>query len=157
MTPPKPEEPKKPIMGPGAEEVKEAPASAKVEENADVDQRLYHEPDCSILLWPDLGFITLYDPRFKNSLKKIEEHIHAQEQMRVQEYLWYVNVLHQMNDKRARECFKIVLKHFNQVGILTNSVKLIGSVDDHLTGNFPDTMSQIFFIYTAYRISKTWD
>jgi hypothetical protein len=83
------------------------------EEMDDFDQA-NHNPDCRLLLWPELGFITVHDPKFKSSLKRLEV-LMPEKKLSVYEEMWYVNVLHQMNDKKSREIFIEVLRYPNPI------------------------------------------
>jgi hypothetical protein len=62
----------------------------------------YHNPDTNLLLWPEIGFITVFEPKFRKSFERLDKIFSLRSDFAVSEYLFYANILHMMNDSKAR-------------------------------------------------------
>jgi hypothetical protein len=74
------------------------------------DEKLYHLPDTNLLLWHDLDFITSNDIKFKQSFTRLQDYMINNPNLKLCEYLWYVNNIIQTDKKRARDIFKQITK-----------------------------------------------
>lgn len=82
--------------------------------DADEQQILHHLPDTHLLLWPELGFQTLHDLKYKQSFQKLQESINLNMgNLKVYEQFWYINILAQIDNKKAREHFNQILKYID--------------------------------------------
>jgi GH15 family glucan-1,4-alpha-glucosidase len=126
--------------------------------------------DASVLVLPEIGFISSHDDRFLRSLAMAEKRLVRNGfVMRYDEAddfgvpenafllctFWYIDALARVGRrKEARELFENTLSCCNHVGMLSEHVAP-GSRE--LWGNFPQTYSQVGLILSAARVSRTWE
>jgi GH15 family glucan-1,4-alpha-glucosidase len=133
---------------------------------------VFGEPviDASVLVLPEIGFISSHDDRFLRSLAMAEKRLVRNGfVMRYDEAddfgvpenafllctFWYIDALARVGRrKEARELFENTLSCCNHVGMLSEHVAP-GSRE--LWGNFPQTYSQVGLILSAARVSRTWE
>ena len=126
--------------------------------------------DASLLLMPELGFISPDDPRMLNTLESIERILlHGDHLFRYANpddfgvpetaftvcTFWYIEALAICGRQdEAREMFEKVLACRNDLGLLSEDIDM---ADGTLWGNFPQTYSMVGLIKCAMRLSKSWE
>ena len=125
--------------------------------------------DASLLLMPEIGFITACDPRFAGTVAAVEKELkHGDFIFRYVETddfghpenafivctFWYVNALAAMGRKdEARALFGRLLASRNAHGLLAEHVN---TETGEQWGNFVQTYSMVGLISTAMRLSIPW-
>jgi GH15 family glucan-1,4-alpha-glucosidase len=140
------------------------------ERQAFVRHRGSTEMDASVLLMPLLRFISPADPRWKSTLRAVEEDL--VEDSLVRRYrvvdaetdgfledegtfticsFWYAECLSRGGDlQKARLVFEKVLGYANHVGLFAEQ---LGPSGEHL-GNFPQAFTHLALISAAYDIDR---
>jgi GH15 family glucan-1,4-alpha-glucosidase len=128
------------------------------------------EMDATLLLLPELGFVSGRDPRFVATLANVER------ELRRGPYLfryavpddfgmphtafnictfWYVDALAAVGRREeARELFENMLGKRSRLGLLSED---LDPQSGELWGNFPQTYSMVGLINAAMRLSKPWE
>ena len=126
--------------------------------------------DATLLLMPELGFLSPSHPRFESTVTMIEK------RLRRDDFLlryatpddfglpetaftvcsfWFVDALHALGrDEEARALFEKLLSHRNRHGLLSED---LDPVTGELWGNFPQTYSMVGIINSARKLSRSWD
>jgi GH15 family glucan-1,4-alpha-glucosidase len=128
------------------------------------------ELDASILMLPNLGFISAQDPRFLSTLDAIEKNLRRGDHlMRYQEAddfgepenafnictFWYIDALAATGrETDARELFEKMLACRSSLGLLSED---LDPKTGELWGNFPQTYSMVGIINAARRLSRPWE
>ncbi len=126
--------------------------------------------DASLLLLPEIGFIAPEDPRFRGTLKRIEERLmHDGVLLRYDQpddfgapetaftvcTFWYVDALASLGRmEEARAIFTKLLARRNHLGLLSEDFDLRSG---QLWGNFPQAYSMVGLILSAMRLSRSWE
>ncbi len=126
--------------------------------------------DASLLLLPELGFISARDSRFKGTLALVEARLRKGQYMFRYEApddfgvpetsfcvctFWYINALAAVGRaEEARELFENMLANRNPLGLLSED---LDPKTGELWGNFPQTYSMVGLINSALRLSKPWE
>jgi GH15 family glucan-1,4-alpha-glucosidase len=126
--------------------------------------------DASLLLLPEIGFIAPEDPRFRGTLKRIEERLmHDGVLLRYDQpddfgppetaftvcTFWYVDALASLGRvEEARALFGKLLARRNHLGLLSEDFDLRTG---QLWGNFPQAYSMVGLILSAMRLSRSWE
>jgi len=126
--------------------------------------------DASILLMPELGFLSGRDPHFQKTLKRIDARLRndghifryeAEDDFGRPETsfivcsFWYVDALAAAGRRdEARGLFDELMASRNSLGLLSED---IDSKSGELWGNFPQTYSMVGLINSAMRLSKSWE
>ncbi len=126
--------------------------------------------DASLLILPELGFISPEDPRFAGTLSAIEGEL--KQGPYVYRYanpddfgmpetafnictFWYINALAAVGRRdEARELYCNMLERRTALGLLSEDLD-VGSGE--LWGNFPQTYSMVGIIMAAMRLSRSWE
>jgi GH15 family glucan-1,4-alpha-glucosidase len=138
--------------------------------NSFVDSFEGEDVDASLLLLPEVGFISPSDPRFLATLHTVERRLRSGYHLfryRREDGLgvpvtaftictfWYVDALAAVGRREeAREIFEHLLSCRNHLGILSED---IDPQSETLWGNFPQTYSMVGLIVSAMRLSKSWE
>ena len=125
--------------------------------------------DASLLLLADLGFHEAGHPRFRGTVRAIEESLlrdrHMFRYTAEDDFgrprnafnictFWYIDALAAMGEgERARELFEEMLARRNHVGLLSED---IDPETGELWGNYPQTYSLVGIINSAVRLSRPW-
>lgn len=125
--------------------------------------------DASLLLMPEVGFVSPTDPRFLGTLAAIEGQLRRGRRMfryiSADDYgipvtaftvctFWYIDALAAVGRRtEAREIFEELLTRRNHLGLLSED---IDPLTGELWGNFPQTYSMVGLIISATRLSKSW-
>ena len=128
------------------------------------------ELDATLLLLPELGFLSADDPRFLATLKAVEERLLRGDYLfrYVTEddfgrpetafticSFWYADALHAVGrSERARDLFEKLLSRRNIHGLLSEDLDVASG---ELWGNFPQTYSMVGLINTSRRLSQPWE
>jgi GH15 family glucan-1,4-alpha-glucosidase len=126
--------------------------------------------DASLLILPELGFVSADDPRFLATLAAIEN------ELKQGPYLyryanpddfglpetafnictfWYINALAAVGRRdEARELYGNMLARRTQLGLLSEDLDVSTG---ELWGNFPQTYSMVGIIMGAMRLSQSWE
>ncbi|MDX9690123.1 MAG: glycoside hydrolase family 15 protein [Alphaproteobacteria bacterium] len=128
------------------------------------------EADASLLLLPEIGFISADSNIYRNTLSMIEKRLFRNGYiMRYDEAddfglphtaftvcaFWYIDSLVATGQReKALELFHSILERRNHVGLLSED---IDPTTGELWGNFPQTYSQVGLILSALRLSQTWE
>ncbi len=126
--------------------------------------------DASLLILPELGFISPEDPRFAGTLSAIEGEL--KQGPYVYRYanpddfgmpetafnictFWYISALAAVGRRdEARELYCNMLERRTALGLLSEDLD-VGSGE--LWGNFPQTYSMVGIIMAAMRLSRSWE
>lgn len=130
------------------------------------DERL----DASALLFADIGFVSVDDPRFVSTVETIGKALRRGDTMlRYDEQddfghpasafnvctFWYIDALASIGRvAEAREMFESMLERRNPLGLLSED---IDPVTGEAWGNFPQTYSMVGLINAAVRLSRRWE
>jgi GH15 family glucan-1,4-alpha-glucosidase len=128
------------------------------------------ELDASVLMLPNLGFISARNPRFLSTLAAIEKDLRRGDHlMRYHEAddfgepenafnictFWYIDALAATGrETEARELFEKMLACRNSLGLLSED---LDPKTGELWGNFPQTYSLVGIINAARRLSRPWE
>jgi GH15 family glucan-1,4-alpha-glucosidase len=127
------------------------------------------ELDASLLLLPELGFLSADDPRFLATLAAIERELRRGDYLyryAVDEFgeamtsfnvctFWYIDALALVGRRdEARALFANMLARRNAAGLLSED---LDAKTGELWGNFPQTYSMVGLINSAMRLSKRWE
>jgi GH15 family glucan-1,4-alpha-glucosidase len=126
--------------------------------------------DASMLLLPNLGFVSADDPRFHSTVRAIGRGLargsHLWRYALPDDFgtpenafnvctFWYVDALAVTGRREeAREIFESMLACRTPLGLLSED---IDPATNELWGNFPQTYSMVGIINCAVRLSKTWE
>ncbi len=126
--------------------------------------------DASVLLLADLGFVSAEDPRFRDSVRAIEQELkHGDYVFRYREpddfgvpenaftlcSFWYIKALARLGRKEeAHELFASLLERRTRLGLLSEH---IDPTSGELWGNFPQTYSMVGIIESALLLSAPWE
>ncbi len=126
--------------------------------------------DASLLLLPELGFLPADDPRFRNTLERVEKELRRGDYMfryaSPDDFgtprtafnvctFWYIDALASVGrHEEARELFENMLARRNPMGLLSED---IDPATGELWGNFPQTYSMVGLIHSAMRLSRSWE
>jgi GH15 family glucan-1,4-alpha-glucosidase len=128
------------------------------------------DPDASLLLMPELGFLPPNDPRIESTVEKLEEKLlkgsfmfryAAPDDFGEPENafnictFWYIEALALMGrTDEARAIFGAMLECRNRSGLLSED---IDPKSRELWGNYPQTYSLVGIINSAIRLSRSWE
>ena len=128
------------------------------------------EIDASLLLLPQLGFVSADDPRYRGTIDLVETRLRrgdfvlrysAPDDFGLPETafnvctFWYIEGLAAVGRlAEARELFENMLSHRNALGLLSEDLH---PETGELWGNFPQTYSMVGLIHSAMRLSKSWE
>jgi len=123
-----------------------------------------------VLLMAEVGFIDSADPRFSETVQRLEEVLGDGPHMRRYEApddlgvpetafnicaFWRIDALNRIGrHEEARAIFDAVLSCRNHLGLLSED---IDPKTGELWGNFPQTYSMVGVVNGATRLSKPWD
>ena len=126
--------------------------------------------DASVLLLPELGLLDANDPRFVSTMAAIEQDlVHGRHVLRyaaaddfglpAAEFLvcrfWLIDALSSIGRREeARERFADALSLRNQYGLFAEDIH---RDTGQLWGNFPQTYSMAGLIFSAMRLSQSWE
>ena len=126
--------------------------------------------DGSLLTLADLGFVSPEDPRFKSTLRAVEEELRRgpyvfryanPDDFGMPETafnmctFWYIDALAAVGRRdEARELFCNMLERRNSLGLLSED---LDPATGELWGNFPQTYSMVGIISGATRLSRSWE
>jgi GH15 family glucan-1,4-alpha-glucosidase len=126
--------------------------------------------DASVLLLPELGLLDYQDPRFVSTVAAVEQElVHGRHVLRYAaaddfglpeaEFLvcrfWLIDTLCQLGRREeARERFSDALTLRNHYGLFAEDIH---RDTGELWGNFPQTYSMAGMIFSAARLSKSWE
>jgi len=126
--------------------------------------------DGSLLTLADLGFVSPEDPRFKSTLRAVEEELRRgpyvfryanPDDFGMPETafnmctFWYIDALAAVGRcDEARELFCNMLERRNSLGLLSED---LDPATGELWGNFPQTYSMVGIISGATRLSRSWE
>ncbi|MHB1544634.1 MAG: glycoside hydrolase family 15 protein [Gammaproteobacteria bacterium] len=126
--------------------------------------------DASVLLLAELGFVSVEDPRFKDSVRAVEAELqHGDYVFRYREpddfgtpknaftlcSFWYLKALARLGRKEeAHEHFASLLDRRTRLGLLSEH---IDPNTGELWGNFPQTYSMVGIIESAMLLSAPWE
>ena len=162
-------EPLAPSGGPGCGKPS---SSARGMRNSTVSSSSFEgeDVDASLLLLPEVGFMSPSDPRFLATLETVERRLRSGYHLfryRREDGLgvpvtaftictfWYVDALAAVGRREeAREIFEHLLSCRNHLGMLSED---IDPQSETLWGNFPQTYSMVGLIVSAMRLSKSWE
>ncbi len=138
--------------------------------NSFVESLEGEDVDASLLLLPEVGFMSHSDPRFLATLEAVEKRLRSGYHLfryRREDGLgvpvsaftictfWYVDALAAVGRREeAREIFEHLLSCRNHLGMLSED---IDPQSETLWGNFPQTYSMVGLIVSAMRLSKSWE
>jgi GH15 family glucan-1,4-alpha-glucosidase len=126
--------------------------------------------DASLLILPEIGFISGTDQRFLNTLAAIESELKHDDY--IYRYaspddfgtpettfnictFWYINALAAGGRRdEARELYGNMLERRTVLGLLSEDLDVASG---ELWGNFPQTYSLVGIIMGAMRLSRAWD
>jgi pentatricopeptide repeat protein len=128
------------------------------------------DADASLLMLPQLGFVDGKSAEFLGTLAFIEKNLkhgnylfryRLEDDFGVPETsfnvctFWYIDGLASAGRiAEARELFEHMLERCNHLGLLSED---IDPETGELWGNFPQTYSMVGLIYSAIRLSKSWE
>jgi GH15 family glucan-1,4-alpha-glucosidase len=128
------------------------------------------EPDGSLLLLHEVGFLSADDPRFAGTVAAVEQHLRKGDFIfrytKADDFgtpqtafivctFWYIDALAALGRKEeARALFETLLACRNHLGLLSEDIDPESRV---LWGNFPQTYSMVGLINSAVRLSKGWE
>jgi GH15 family glucan-1,4-alpha-glucosidase len=126
--------------------------------------------DASVLLFAELDFVSVSDPKFIATVDKIGAHLrrgdYLMRYIAVDDFgapenafnictFWYINALASIGRRdEARVLFENMLSRCNDLGLLSEDL------DPHtgeLWGNYPQAYSLVGIINCAMRLSRTWE
>ncbi len=126
--------------------------------------------DASLLILPELGFVSADDPRFLATLAAIEKELKQGPYMyryaNPDDFglpetafnictFWYINALAAVGRRdEARELYGNMLARRTQLGLLSEDLDVSTG---ELWGNFPQTYSMVGIIMGAMRLSRSWE
>jgi len=126
--------------------------------------------DASVLLFAELDFVAINDPRFVATVDYIGKHLrrgpylmryNLDDDFGTPENafnictFWYINALATIDRRdEARELFDNMLKQCNGLGLLSEDLH---PTSGELWGNYPQTYSLVGIINCAMRLSRTWE
>ena len=126
--------------------------------------------DASVLLFAELGFVSVDDPRFRDSVQAVERELKQGEYVfRYREAddfgvpqnaftlcsFWYLKALARLGRKEeAHERFAALLARRTRLGLLSEH---IDPRTGELWGNFPQTYSMVGIIESAMLLSAPWE
>lgn len=130
--------------------------------------------DASILILPEIGFISAESPEFLATLDMVEERLmrggfvlryEAPDDFGPPEAtfllcsFWYASALALAGRRtQARALFERILAVRNHVGLLSEDlIPEANGAPHRLWGNFPQTYSQVGLILCAMRLSRSWE
>lgn len=130
-----------------------------------------NELDASLLLMPELGFVTDHNlSRFEQTVLAIEKNLRKGNYVFRYNYkddfgfpevsfnvctFWYIDALSFLGRKdEARDLLQNMFEITNHVGLLSEDYDLH---TNELWGNFPQTYSMVGLLNSALKLSKTWD
>jgi len=129
-----------------------------------------NDVDASLLLMPEVGFLSPDDPRYVSTVKAIERRLrHGDHLFRyagADDFgvpktaftictFWFIDALAATGRvDEAREMFENVLACRNHLGLLSED---IDPKTGELWGNFPQTYSLVGLIHCAMRLSRPWE
>lgn len=128
------------------------------------------ELDASLLLLPELGFISATDDRFAGTLAAVERQLrrgpyllryHMEDDFGAPESafnvctFWYINALAAVGRRdEARALFENMLARRTRLGYLSEDLDIDSG---ELWGNFPQTYSLVGIISSAVVLSSSWE
>jgi GH15 family glucan-1,4-alpha-glucosidase len=128
------------------------------------------EPDGSLLLLHEVGFLDAGDPRFAGTVAAVERCLRKGDFIyryaKADDFgvpqtafivctFWYIDALAALGRKEeARALFETMLACRNHLGLLSED---IDPENRNLWGNFPQTYSMVGLINSAVRLSKSWE
>jgi len=126
--------------------------------------------DASLLLLPEIGFISATDPRFQGTLVRIEARLKRDGLLLRYDLaddfglpetaftvcsFWYIDALAASGRAaEARELFESLLAKRNHLGLLSEDLDW---KTGRLWGNFPQAYSMVGLILSAMRLSRSWE
>lgn len=126
--------------------------------------------DASLLLLPEIGFVTATDPRFLGTLDRVADTLLHEgfiyrydmaddfgkpETAFLVCSFWYVDALAAAGrTEEARAMFGSILSCRNHLGLLAED---LDPQRNQLWGNFPQTYSHVGLILSAMRLSRSWE
>lgn len=128
--------------------------------------------DASLLLACELGYVRGDNPRFKGTIKRIEEKLKPEGSKYLFRYIteddfgepenafticsfWYIDALAAAGRRaEARELFEDLLSRRNDLGLMSED---LNPDTGELWGNFPQTYSMVGIINSARVLSKRWE
>jgi GH15 family glucan-1,4-alpha-glucosidase len=126
--------------------------------------------DASVLLLPGLGLLPATDLRFLATLDRVKQTLlrdgFVMRYVEADDFgepkaaflvctFWYIEALASAGRREeALALFENVLASRNHLGLLSED---ISTTDRSLSGNFPQTYSQVGLIQAAMRLSRTWE
>ncbi|HMD27212.1 MAG TPA: glycoside hydrolase family 15 protein [Steroidobacteraceae bacterium] len=138
--------------------------------NAIVDRFDGDQLDATALLLPELGFLPASDERFVATLAAIERELRVGDLVFRYRHdddfgspanafticsFWYVNALAAVGrTDEARAVFERLLGRRNALGLFSED---IDPVSGEHWGNYPQTYSMVGIIFSALRLSRSWD
>jgi GH15 family glucan-1,4-alpha-glucosidase len=126
--------------------------------------------DASLLMLADVDFVSLDDPRFLSTVRRVEDALrignHVKRYATADDFgepesaftictLWLIECLARVGRRdEARELFVEALGARNHLGLLSEGFH-VGTGE--LWGNFPQTYSMVGLIRCASRLSRSWE
>ena len=126
--------------------------------------------DASTFLLPEFGLIRATDPLFLRTVEVLEKRLvrdgivlryDHEDDFGMPEVgflvctFWYIDTLQRIGRRdEARRLFERALSWRNHVGLLSEDVH---PATGELSGNFPQTYSQVGLILSAMRLSRSWE
>jgi GH15 family glucan-1,4-alpha-glucosidase len=126
--------------------------------------------DASLLLLPQVGFVAAGDLRFRGTLDLVERRLrrgnHILRYADADDFgvpstaftvctFWYIDALAAVGRREeARELFRHTLSLRNSAGLLSEDVD---PASGELWGNFPQAYSMVGLVFSAMRLSKSWE
>ena len=126
--------------------------------------------DASLLLMPEIGFLSARDPRFLSTLSACEAHLrygnHLYRYRAPDDFgepetafsactFWLIDALARVGrEEDARAIFADMLEHRNHLGLLSEGLHV---ETRELWGNFPQTYSMVGLVNAAMRLSRRWE
>ena len=126
--------------------------------------------DASVLLLPDLGVVEVDDPRFVSTVAAMERELvrekHVMRYASADDFglpvtaflicrFWLIDALGRSGRREAaHDLFTDALNHRNRYGLLSEDVD---PRTGELWGNFPQTYSMAGLIFSAMRLSRSWE
>jgi GH15 family glucan-1,4-alpha-glucosidase len=126
--------------------------------------------DATALLLPDLGLVSVSDPRFIATMARVDRELRSGDYLFRYRHaddfgiprnaftvcsFWYVNALALLGRTGdAREAFERLLSRRNSLGMLSED---IDPVTHEHWGNYPQTYSMVGIISSALRLSRSWE
>jgi GH15 family glucan-1,4-alpha-glucosidase len=126
--------------------------------------------DASVLLFAELDFVTVDDPRFIATVdhvgSKLKRGQYLMRYIAADDFgapqnafnictFWYINALAAIGRRdQARTLFENMLQRCNRLGLLSED---LDPVSGELWGNYPQTYSLVGIINSAMRLSCSWE